>query len=281
MTAGQAGLVDALVSAAFSYPEGGRFLDDFPVWASAGVTRLGLFSGNTLVSHVGLRLTRIKTSTGAVPVALIGGVATAPAHRGRGHSTRLLREALQRIDASAAKWALLWGSEHEFYSRFGFSPMGVQARALIADLPIDTRGGLLVTPDPGMNDSIFNDLLARRTGIEFEPVDRSWVIAHRTVEWYSIQQPFAYIGYQRGMDMRNIVHESGGDHAGIMSLLFWVHRKNPAAEILGAPSELLSLGLDSSLLLTEPLCLARPMPGGTEPAAKWNPAFWVSGIGSC
>lgn len=282
--------VNALVSRAFSYPPGGRFLDDFPIWRGKGVIRLGLFVGGELASHVGVRFASMKTSgapeagptsIGLTPVALIGGVATAEAHRGKGHSTALLTEALKRIDSSPAQWTLLWGSEHEFYRKFGFTSQGRQARALLADLSINTQEVPSGTPKAGFagatGEAIFADLCARKSGIEFTAADRSWVFDQKTVEWYSLDAPFAYVAYQRGLDMKNIVHEAGGALPGVMKLLLQVYRRNPDAEILGRPADLLALGLDPAFWLEEPLCLARPRVAGTP----WNPQFWVSGLSSC
>jgi GNAT superfamily N-acetyltransferase len=278
--------LNSLVSRAFSYPPGGSFLDDFPVWKTDRVIRLGFFAGGALASHVGIRLTRMKSpgpngTTLYTPVALIGGVATAETHRGKGYSTALLTDALKRIDATEAKWTLLWGSEHEFYRKFGFMPQGRQARALLADLSIDTKSVPPGTPKAGFtgpaSEAIFADLCARKSGVEFTSADRPWVSDQKTVEWHTIDAPFAYIAYQRGLDMKNIVHETGGALPGVMKLLLQVYRKNPDAEILGRPADLLALGLDPAFWLEEPLCLARPKVQGTP----WNPEFWVSGLSSC
>jgi predicted N-acetyltransferase YhbS len=266
--------VDTLVSRAFSYPGESRYFDDFPVWNSNAVTRLGAFVGTRLVSHAGIRFTTMKTPEGPVPIALIGAVATDSAFRGRGISSLVLKEALGRADDHGAEWTLLWGSEREFYQKFGFSPEGTQARALIADLAISPRGLGDASVRTGMHDAIFSDFLSRRTGIEFTPDDKPWVLAHKTVEWSSYERPLAYVAYQRGLDLKNIVHEHGGDPEGVKRLLFHVYRGNPGAEILGRPAELLSLGFDPHQWVEEPLCLARPR----VPGMKWNPAFWVSGI---
>jgi predicted N-acetyltransferase YhbS len=269
--------VDTLVSRAFSYPGTSRYLDDFPVWNSNAATRLGAFSGTQLVSHAGIRFTSMKTPEGPVPIALIGAVATDPAFRGRGISSLILNEALSRIDQKGAEWTLLWGSEHAFYQKFGFSPQGSQARALISDLLISPRGLASVPVNNGIHPAIFSDLIARKSGISFTQDDRPWVFAHQTVEWFWCDPPFAYVAYQRGLDLKNIIHEHGGDTEGVKRLLFHVFRKNSEAEILGRPAELLALGLEPHQWIEEPLCLARPRAAGM----KWNPSFWVSGIAAC
>ncbi len=266
--------VDALVSHAFSYPGESRYFADFPVWNSDSVTRLGAFAGSRLVSHAGIRFASMKTPEGPVPVALIGAVATDSAFRGRGISSMVMKEALKRAGDRGAEWTLLWGSELGFYEKFGFSPEGTQARALIADLAISPRELESGKIRSGIDDLIFSALLNRKSGLAFAPEDKPWVTAHKTVEWYWCEQPFAYVAYQRGMDLKNIIHEHGGDVEGLKRLLFHVFKKNPMAEILGRPSELLALGFRPDQWVEEPLCLARPRTVGM----KWNASFWVSGI---
>ncbi|NDG85389.1 MAG: hypothetical protein EBX52_10200, partial [Proteobacteria bacterium] len=64
---------------------------------------------------------------------------------------------------------------------------------------------------------------------------------------------------------------------GIRKLLFHVYRGNPSAEVLGTAKRLAALGFDASARLEEDLCLARPRITG----ARWNEAFWVSGLSAC
>ena len=276
ISAADSQLVDALVNRAFDYPNGSHFLQDFPIWKSPSALRLGVFEGQTLFSHVGVRFTHLKTSHGLVPVALIGGVATDSAHRGKGYSTTLLKEALARIDARGAEWTLLWGSEHEFYQKLGFTPQGIQARALIQDLAISPKGLKNETPKTGLTPTLFTDFTRRTSGVEFTAQDRDWFFEHKTVEWFYLEHPFAYVAYQRGLDLKNIVHETGGNLEGIQKLLFWVYQKNPHAEILARPAQLLGLGFNPGTWFEEPLCLARPR----SRDLKWDPEFWVSGLGA-
>ncbi|NDG83531.1 MAG: GNAT family N-acetyltransferase, partial [Proteobacteria bacterium] len=155
----QAALVNGLVTREFPYQGTHCYFDDFPVWGSEQAVRLGAFAGEALLSHAGYRLARMKTPTGPVPVALIGAVATDRAHRGKGLSTRLLNDALSRIDRSGAEWTLLWGSEKDFYARLGFQPAGRQCRAMIADLSISPKDLAHLTPVTGLNEEILQDLM--------------------------------------------------------------------------------------------------------------------------
>ncbi len=273
----EASSVNQLVSGAFSYPAGHYFFEDFPIWKSEEVTRLGIFHHSTLLSHVGIRFTHIKTKQGSDPVALIGGVATQETARGQGLSTRLLQEAIRRIDEKNCSWSFLWGSEHDFYGKLGYHLAGVQCRALIADLSI--------TPSPlrakeiklGLNESIFQDFIRRPLGIQFSERDRSWFFRHRSVQWLYLENPFAYLAYGRGIDLNHMVHEMGGDREGIQKLLFQVYQNDPDAQIMGTEEQLVALGFNSASLVNESLCLARPK----SSSQVWNPDYWISGLSAC
>lgn len=190
----------------------------------------------------------------------------------------MLQEALRRIDADGCDWSLLWGSEHDFYGKQGFRLEGTQWRFLISDLSIPVQGLLhSEPPGEGLSERIWSDLLSRKTGIRFRPEDRDWVFSHRTVRWLWLPEPFSYVAYERGMDLKHIVHESGGDPAGIQRLLYHLYLECPIAQIIGTRPELERLGFKADEGYREHLCLARPRVAGT----RWNPDFWVSGLSAC
>lgn len=278
-------LVNDLVSDAFQYEAPHRFFHDFPVWGSSRVLRLGLFEGSELLSHVGIRFCVMNTAAISAAatnprsaekhkVAIIGAVATLESKRGMGLSSKLLTEALRIIDEAGCSWSFLWGSEHAFYGKFGFSLQGVQARAALKEWSVDPKD--IVTKDikSGMTESIFQSLLKRKNGISFLEEDREWVFKHKTVKWYSIENPFAFVAFERGMDLKHMIHEIGGDQRALEKILYALFNDDADAEIIGSEAELIQLGFDEGKLLLEHLCLARPK----NPSQKWNSAFWISGL---
>jgi hypothetical protein len=154
---------------------------------------------------------------------------------------------------------------------------GTQWRFLISDLSIPVSGLQSNPPHEGLNERIWSDLQARRSGIRFQRTDRDWVFAHRSVRWLSFAEPFSYVAYERGMDLKHIVHEAGGDPSGIQKLLYYLYLECPIAQIIGSEKELERLGFRMTEGYREHLCLARPMKSGTP----WNPEFWVSGLSAC
>ncbi len=271
--------VNLLVSEAFGYSHPHSYFDDFPIWTTKKAIRIGGYSGNELISHVGIQFRNLRTAGSRVPVALIGAVATKEAFRGRGYSSLLLKRALEIIDSQGCEWSLLWGSEHDFYSKFGFHLSGVQFRAPVSDLFLKdmTRSNtnqLRSAVHEGLCSRITDEFLTRKTGIEFNPDDIEWLTLQKTVKWFYINEPFAFIAYERGLDLGGMVHEIGGDPAGIRELLSHVLQLNPDAQVIGAPNELLRLGFNLDSCIQEYLCLGRPK----DSSLPWNPEFWISGL---
>jgi predicted GNAT family N-acyltransferase len=272
--------INSLVSEAFQYQSPHQFFDDFPAWASdAEVLRLGIRQDQKLLSHAGVRFVKMQTSKGLVPVAMIGAVATATESRGKGYSTLILKELIRRCEVMPAEsrphWILLWGSEHAFYEKLGFKLHGKQFQALVADISnLETQN----TPEinTGISEAIFDHLRGNPIGVKLNPQDHEWVFAHKTVEWFSIDRPFAFIAYQRGMDLGSIIHEWGGDQKSLLKLFAHIRTMNPDACLMGTKDQLHRLGFLAEQMVEENLCLAKPL--GNQ---SWNSEFWVSGLSAC
>ncbi len=279
--------VNLLVSKAFGYIPPHSFFDDFPVWdlrlappTNKQIYSFGISENGKLISHAAARIAEIQTASGLVPVGLIGAVATDAAYRAKGHSSTLMKHVLRFLEIHKCSWQLLWGSEHRFYAKLGFALAGQQFRAPISSL-MQTHSQDLTEYSKiktGIDESIFKALKAKVTGIKLNEHDRKWVYSQKTVHWYFLDNPFAFMGYGRGMDMGHIVHEFGGDKNSLLTLLSNLYLKDNMAQIMGTKSELQALGFTDSDLIQESLCLARSTP---NTQASWKPDFWISGLGAC
>lgn len=270
--------LNRLVSESFGYASPHSFFDDFPIWGSSRVKRLGIFSGDHLVSHVGIRFCEMKTSTGTIKVAMIGAVATAEKYRGNGLSTRLLKEACHLSEEQNCDWSLLWGSEHDFYFKFGFELHGEQFQAplsMLEDLPENK----IPQVKRGWHPKIFDLLVAAKNGISLYEEDRSWVSNHKTVNWFYHEEPFAFVGFERGLDLPHMIHEFGGDPDSLREIMAFILSLDIETTVLGTANTLLSLGFHRNVLIEEYLCLARPH--HLKPDLVWHPDYWVSGLSAC
>jgi GNAT superfamily N-acetyltransferase len=288
--------LDQLVSTAFGYRETHRFLQDFPIWKSDEVLRYGVFESQKLVSHVGLRVVeyqlngRQKGSTENLKLGLIGAVATELHSRGRGLSTQLLQHLIQQSETSLQlDWLILWGSEHEFYQKLGFTLDGVQWRIPLDRLLIEPKkiSGAL-SPQQGYTPKIFDWLLrqVRRSGIAWKESDRAWFEAHQTIDWHWSETPFAFAGLGRGMDLQHLVHEVGGDTTALSFLLRRIHQLDPQAELLTHPIETRTMPLSGLItpqtpVIEEKLCLSRPVSARARASGSVGTNFWISGLQAC
>ncbi len=270
--------LNQLVSMSFGYESPHSFMDDFPIWKSSQVKRFGIFSGDQLISHAGIRFCEMQTSSGLIPMAMIGAVATDEKFRGQGLSSRILEELCKISEQKGCHWTLLWGSEHDFYRKFGFELHGEQYQAPLSELAHIPENEI-PRVKRGWDDRIFDALTHEKKGIKLEIHDREWLTHHSTVSWFVQESPFAFIGYERGMDLPHIIHEYGGDRKGLKLLFSFVLSLDSEASLLGTRPQLESLGFLNDALIEEYLCLARPH--SKMPELVWNEEFWVQGLSAC
>jgi GNAT superfamily N-acetyltransferase len=254
----------ALEDQGFAVSPPGRYLDDFPIWDSAQTSpvgtlfRFGAFDDGKLVAAAGVRLANIQCPKPPLTAALIGAVATAPDYRGRGLATQLVSLAVQWAGERGAAFAMLWGSEHQLYSKIGFAPCGTQAT-----LPLSTLVGGAATErkiSTGWTPGLMGALKSRRSGVLIRDIDRGWLQAHKNVKWYwtgSPQQVTAYAALGRGIDLPHFVHEWGGERGALLSILKTIASEDPEAKLLGSPAEFGHLGLQHDQTSEERLGLAR------------------------
>jgi len=228
---------------------------------------------------VGIRFCKMLTSSNVTfSIAMVGAVATSESFRGRGLSSKLLKEACRLSEEQNCDWTILWGSEHEFYKKFGFELQGEQFQA-----PLETLDNLPENNIPrvkrGWNPKIFDHLLLVKNGILLEEKDREWMSNHSTVNWFYQDEPFAFAGFERGLDLPHILHEFGGNRKSLQEIFAYILSLDLEATLLGTRETLIQIGFNEKDFIEEYLCLARPHPKKTD--LSWKPDFWVSGLSAC
>lgn len=271
--------LEKLLNGCFPVPKGASFFDDFPVWRGVrgiSMLRAGCFDGLSLVASACVRLAPLRTARGIVTAAIIGGVATSEAHRGRGMASELVRACLDWAKSRSAKVALLWGSEHELYAKLGFSLTGEQLRAPLSALELPRAE---LTVNMGWNPAIFTLLKNRTDGLAVIDVDRSWVEAHRNVNWLwtgTKDKPSAYAAWGRGIDLPNLVHEWGGDRTQLLGILAKLQVAQPHLELLGSEAGFQRMGLQTESATREHLCLGKSLDESVQ-ISDFQP-FWIWGL---
>ncbi|MFL5812618.1 MAG: GNAT family N-acetyltransferase [Bdellovibrionia bacterium] len=256
----------ALLNHSFQVPEDHAFLGDFPIWdesivpSSEETVRIGAFSSGRqeLAACAGVRMARLKTPSGGLPVALIGAVATHETYRGAGLASGLVSLATEWAGARGASAVFLWGSEYSLYNRLGFELCGAQVMVPLDSLELsETEANSVQT---GWDRSIFQRMKSREGGLALADTDERWMAAHRSVEWFWVgdgQNCDAYVAVGRGIDLQGIVHEWGGEPAALRSLLGWLRKQRSGLTLLGAPWILERFGFRAQQAQPEFLCLAR------------------------
>ena len=193
-------------------------------------------------------------------------------------SSKLLHEICRISEEQQCDWTLLWGSEHDFYKKFGFELKGEQFQAALTNLS-DLPENKIPHVNRGWNPKIFGQLSSTALGVVLAPHDLEWVSKHKTVNWFWHEQPFAFAAYARGLDLQNIVHEFGGDPTALREILGYILSLDLTATVLGTKKTLLDLGFKDEDCVEEFLCLARPH--SKKPELTWQPEYWVSGLSAC
>jgi GNAT superfamily N-acetyltransferase len=277
----------ALLDRAFSLQAPSSYLADFPIWdpsLAVGDKRyqVGGWQGNRLVATASLRCAEyvFEDATKAT-FGLIGAVASDPEFRGKGYGSEALERVLREGRRRGVRSFALWGSESPIYAERGFRFGGVQLRTPLRKLTVQgkTLHGFEVRN--GWDDVIAERLSARKTGVTYDSDDRAWLSKHRGVEWRTLWldgECLAYCGWNRGIDLPNIVHELEGAPEGVRSLLTFIAGRYPDLELLHHPRHA-ALGL-RALASTESLAqfLFEDTASGLADRVD---TVWFSGMDSC
>jgi GNAT superfamily N-acetyltransferase len=272
---------------AFGLSKPQSYLDDFPVWDPATTLsemryQIGGWFGNRLVTTASVRFVEYAFDESATfPIGLIGAVATHPEFRGRGFGSESLDLLLQAGRKRGVRAYALWGAESPLYAKRGFRFGGVQLRTALAHVAIEGSHVTGFEVRNGWDPEIARHLLARRTGVRYRDEDVRWLSRHRGVEWRTLWLDgncLAYCGWNRGIDLPNILHEIEGSPEGVRALLGFMKSRYPQLELLHHPRHA-ALGVRA---LASAEALAQFLfEGADHPFAARTDEIWFSGMDSC
>lgn len=256
--------LERLLNEAFHVAPGHSFFEDFPVWDEAHgckMLRVGAWSGPRLVASACIRKALLKIEGRNVPVALLGGVATDPAYRGKGLASQAVSLAMKWQEAGDAVAFFLWGSEHSLYARLGFDLYGRQLRAELRSVITPGAAGGALQVQEGWTPALLEKMQRRSSGLSLVDHDRSWIEAHKNVRWFWTgpdNDPSAWAALGRGIDLPGIIHEWGGEKESLTQLIRALARTSPELQIIGSERLFTDYGFSRQDAVSESLCLARP-----------------------
>jgi GNAT superfamily N-acetyltransferase len=126
-------------------------------WGRAHLRRLALVDGDELLASAKWYAFDAVLDGAPIRVAGIGAIFTAPAHRGRGAATDLIKQLLERAAADGADLALLFSEiGPDYYARLGFDAISTLDRQL--RVTESTRYGAPMTMVRGGDDRDLADI---------------------------------------------------------------------------------------------------------------------------
>jgi hypothetical protein len=175
----------------------------------------------------------------------------------------------------------LWGAESPIYRNRGFSFGGHQIRVSLSALtfPKSTIEGFEFRS--GWDAAIGSLLLTRREGLLYADSDILWLSRHVNVEWRTLWfdgKCLAYCGWNRGIDLPNIIHELGGVDEGCALLLRLIRERYPNLEWITHPRLPSKYGITGTHTGIRETLAQFKIESGNLPRAE---EIWFSGMDSC
>lgn len=224
----------------FGYAEGQSYATDFaPLFESEALdrSRIAIVEGRIAASASGYPVT-LLTPRARMPVTIVGAVATDERHRGLGYSKAVLAEIERDAVRGGSAGLVLWSDKIEFYQKLGFFEVGRQELFSLARF----GGGALVDGDaeyrwdwPQVRD------LYERHSHRIARTEKHWsalagITSCTRAQWRDRHGLVsAYLAFDRGRDLKGIVHEWGGERNALMSLVRAVLKKRPELLWLSSP----------------------------------------------
>ncbi len=225
--------VEEIIEEAFKYQAPYKFREDFyPLLAPGNAAHNHLIlQGDTVIGHLGVRLVNLVWATCKIPVALVGGLAIQKAWRGQGLFKAAFNQVLQLYEKQVGLF-ILWSDQAALYAKFNFWQAGLvlQLGEKTNLIPALIRAGWRkYTPYD------FRDPLGQQLPALYQRYAKNFLAVERTAaDWQTLAgiksatylvHPTsaslidAYVVIGKGFDLGGVVHEVGGDEAGLAEFL--------------------------------------------------------------
>ena len=236
-----------LIESGFEYRKEHSYKIDFsPLFERTNWKNLHLLvDSEKIIAHVGAISLCLNNGS---PVLFLGGIAVHKDYRGRGHFKDLLDSVLKRY-INSHSLILLWSDLDEVYKKFGFSQAGsiIQTGSDIGTERLFTAMGFSKVDQLKLNSTqkrtlsrcfdntiSSNFLTTHRSDVYWEKILKI-SSADLYVSYNKKNEIDFYFFYNRGMDLRGIIHEfAGGNHLIIEEKLIklknfrvWLPKENP------------------------------------------------------
>lgn len=183
-----------------------------------------IVEGGEVLSHAAIYFSKLRSGDLVFTVGGINSVATDVAYRGRGLGSEVMRDCIKVMRDSSCHLSILWTQRHGFYRNLGYETAGssrlFKARARqFSHVPRDCK---IISYSPRYMPGIIEihnreNLRTERTAKEYEtyfalPKTRALLaVRGKTVSAYAVMG--------KGEDLRNCIHDWGGDPRDLLALV--------------------------------------------------------------
>jgi predicted N-acetyltransferase YhbS len=197
----------------------------------------GTFCAGELVSHAALDTVRWRHGGAELALGLVGSVATAPAHRGGGFASELLRHVARLARAEQLDALVLWSDQWFFYERLGFLPVGRQLEALVCG-PAGADATGIRAATPADRDAILRLHDAKPTAVARDAAALALLLSAQPMTTLVLERAGSVVAYaclQKGADFAGWWHELGGSDEDVAALLLGATARTRATMVLVPP----------------------------------------------
>jgi predicted acetyltransferase len=196
-----------------------------------------IFENNKIIASGAIYYREVLTlANQKIKVALIGAIATDKQKRGQGFATKVLESLIKKAEENQVTAIILWSENFDFYKKFGFHPFSSQmiydaTEYVLKQNHLNQK--FIIENDWSLNDvtRLYENhrLKTVRTLNDWNKILKIKSVLKLQAK-NSQNEVIAYLGVNRGKDMKNVVHEWGykNDAEGreaLWSLLYFVSLK--------------------------------------------------------
>jgi GNAT superfamily N-acetyltransferase len=235
--------------------------------------------GDALRSFCATRIVTVHGATGPFACCLLGSVATAPNHRGKGLAGAVLRAALA-ANADAADHTLLWAERAELYERAGFVVGASEPCLVVARRPHAPMAGvrLLTIGDHAAAHALHQQKPMR---VDRDLPTMSALLTTPGMQALGLERDGALVAYAccgKGADLQGHWHEFAGADADVATLIqAGMHHLGQTDAIVLLPPWRTGLAGTLGRSIVDRVEVAGPM---HRSVGGELPACWIDGLDS-
>lgn len=181
-------------------------------------------AGREVVAACAVLPRRIVTPAASFTVGLVGSVATAAQHRGRGYGKEVVARAESELAKAGAVCSMLWADDAGWYRDLGWIPVGTEYVYVL------NRGLELLMPDPEHvrpatprdHAAIHALYTTQPSRVERTASETSALLSGPGIRTLVVDEGGKVVAYAclgRGADLANVVHEWAGPVERVLSLV--------------------------------------------------------------